>query len=146
MTVREFESSRPGGGVVHASRVRKLAEFQGKGGKKSIHNPEISEPPNSGLRLDRGKWLQVCQISNGASWYRAANQGITPNGGTKASLRGWGGLIRSPCHECFQAAGDFPGAWAGKHINAQEAYVLLEILRLFCQDRPSQIAQIADPR
>ena len=128
----------PIAGLYTHHMYKHIADFQRKGGKKS--NMDIRVTPNSGLRYELGKWLEVRSQSNGASWYRAAHQRITLHGATDASSRGWGGLIRSPGHELFQAAGDFPDEWAEKHINVQEAYALLEILRLFCQDRHKQVA------
>ena len=36
--------------------------------------------------------------------------------------------------------GDVPEEWASRHINVQEAYMLLETLKLFCKLKPRQVA------
>ena len=36
--------------------------------------------------------------------------------------------------------GDSPEEWASRHINVQEAYVLLETLKPFCKEKPRQLA------
>ena len=42
--------------------------------------------------------------------------------------------MRAPSSPDLSAMGDFPEEWAGRHINVEEAYVLLETLKLFCKE------------
>lgn len=77
---------------------------------------------------------------NGSPWYGAAHHVVTLTGATDASSEAWGGVFRAPGLEAFQAMGDFPEEWASSHINVQEAYALLETLKLFCKERPGQLS------
>ena len=61
-------------------------------------------------------------------------------GASDASSSGWGGLIGGLHHDVFRAGGDFPPALAEEHTNVQEGYALQQALRLFCADRPDDIA------
>ena len=77
---------------------------------------------------------------NGSPWYRAAHRMLILTGATDTSSEAWGGLIRAPGSPDFSAMGDFPEEWTGRHINVQEAYALLETLKLFCKEKPRQLA------
>lgn len=114
-----------------------VAKFQRGGGRKKNTDIEITQ--NSGLRFEMEKWLEVRKTMNGASWYKALHQTLTIIGASDASSRGWGGLIRCPGAEVFQAAGDFPDVLLTRHINEKEAYALQNLLALYCKQRPAQV-------
>ena len=90
--------------------------------------------PNSGLRFEIDRWLEVRRSMNGSPWYRAAHRMLTLTGVLDASSEAWKGLIRTPGSPDFSAMGDFREEWASRHINVQEAYALLETLNLFCKE------------
>ena len=65
---------------------------------------------------------------------------LTLTGATGASSEAWGGLIRAPGSPDFSAMGDILEEGASRHINVQETYALLETLKLFCEEKPRQLA------
>ena len=77
---------------------------------------------------------------DGSPWYKASHRVLTLTGASDASPEAWGGLIRIPGSPDFSAMGDFPEEWASRHINVQEAYALLETLKLFCKGKMRQLA------
>ena len=50
-----------------------------------------------------------------------------------------GGVMRGPDRVVFEAAGNFRDDWIDAHISEEEAYALLEALRLFSAATKSQI-------
>ena len=65
---------------------------------------------------------------------------LTLTGATDASSEAWGSPIRAPGSPDFLEMGEFPEEWAGRHINVQEAFALLETLKLFSKEKPRQLA------
>ena len=89
---------------------------------------------------DSNRQVEVRRSINESPWYRAAHRILTLTGATDASSEAWGGLIRAPGSPDFSAMGDFSEKWASRHINVQEAYALLETLKLFCKEKSRQLA------
>lgn len=106
---------------------------------KSRVSATVKVAPNGGLRAEFDKWLEVRARMNGATWVQAQHRLLSVSGATDASSSGWGGVMRGPDQNPFEAAADFPDDWVGAHINEKEAYALLETIRLFSRARPSQI-------
>ena len=70
---------------------RAIGDFRRSGGTKK--NTEIAVEPNSGLRFEKDRWLEMRRSINGSPWYSAACRRLTLTGATDASSEARGGLM-----------------------------------------------------
>ena len=73
---------------------RAIGDFRRSGGTRK--NTEIAVEPNSGLRFEIDRWLEIRRSMNGSSWCRAAHRMLTLIGATDASSEAWGGPFPTP--------------------------------------------------
>ena len=116
---------------------RVIGGFRHSGGTGKA---QIAAELNSGRRFEINKWLEFRRSINGSPWYSAAHRMLTLTGATDASSEAWGGPIKAPGFPNVSAMYDFPEEWTNRHFNVQEAYALLEALKLFCKEKPQQLA------